>query len=514
MSEESRLGEREVVACRAESARYPVTPPFSPDQAWPEYPFEHVGEEPNGVYEAVRRSFQLAGLDAARLGSPVWNPLGALISPGETVVLKPNLVAETHPRDREGWRYVLTNGSIVRAVADYVFLAVGAGGRVVLADAPQTDSSFSAMVRLLGLDALRDFYAGAGLELELVDLRQEEWVNRDGVIVSRFQLPGDPGGAVAFDLGDMSEFADHRGAGRYYGADYDARPVNDHHSDGRHEYLLSATAVQADVLFSLPKLKTHKKAGITDSIKNLVGLNADKNWLPHHTEGSPPTGGDEVPSADVTHRLERALARGFRTLSLRVPGASSLLHRRARWLGLRVFGDGERVVRSGNWWGNDTVWRMCLDLNRILLYGKPDAALRPMGPGGRKRHFVLVDGVIAGQGRGPTDPDPVDAGLVVFGLHPASVDAACARLMGFDPERIPIVREAFRPGPLSLAEWGWREVSLVSDRPEWNGLLGTLPADATFSFAPHFGWTGHIEYDAGDGSRSAERAVDGVTPGV
>jgi hypothetical protein len=381
-------------------------------------------------------------------------------------------------------------------VADHVFAAVGREGRVIIADAPQTDSSFDAIVKVLGLDDVQAFYRERGFDLELIDLRREEWLNRGGVIVGRTPLAGDPRGGVAFDLGADSEFASHDGSGRYYGAFYDAGEVNSHHMGGHHEYLLSASAIEADVVFSLPKLKTHKKAGMTVSLKNLVGLNADKNWLPHHTEGNPANGGDESPDPGVAHRLERTLAGAFRQLTLHVPGFGPWLHRQARPIGLSLFGDTETVVRSGNWWGNDTAWRMCLDLNKLVLYGNPDGTLREAGPERRKRHFALVDGIVAGEGRGPLNPDPVYAGLLVFGLHPASVDAACAVLMGFDPDRIPIVRGAFECKGYPLTEWGWRDVRIVADRPEWSGPVAEVDPTSTLHFEPHFGWKGRIERTA------------------
>jgi uncharacterized protein (DUF362 family) len=489
----SALDLRTVVAYASGPRSYPREAPFHPNTRHPEYPFDVIGTEPNAVYDAVRECFRVAGLDAAHFGTAQWNPLRGLINAGETVLLKPNLVLETHPRDPEGWRYVLTQGSVVRAVADYIALALGGRGRLILADAPLTNASFTTMVRLLGLDAIQSFYAAQGLPLELLDLRLEEWRSEGGVVIERRRLPGDPRGSVAFDLGAASEFADHYGAGRYYGADYDAGQVNRHHSGGRHEYLIAASAIQCDVLFSLPKLKTHKKAGVTVSLKNLVGVNADKNWLPHHTEGDPSNGGDEHPRPDLIHRLERKLVPVFRQISRHVPLLGPRVHQVARAAGAHIFGDTEEVIRSGNWWGNGTTWRMCLDLNKLLLYGRPDGMMRAPGPEGRKRHFVMVDGIIAGEGRGPMNPDPVPAGLLVFGLHPASVDAACAYLMGFDPARIPIVYRAFRCAQYPVAEWDWTDVQLISDRPEWNGPLPEIPDDATFHFTPHYGWTGQIE---------------------
>ncbi len=467
--------------------------PFHPDQRYPESAFREVAESSNHAYDAVRECFRLAGLDAKRFGSAEWNPLGELMSPGEVVVLKPNLVKESHPRDPQGWKYVLTNGSVIRAVADYIWKAIGREGKIYLADAPQTDSSWDAIVRVLGLDAIRDFYKSQGYRFELVDLRQEEWKAEGGVIVSRRKVAGDPNGAIAFDLGAASEFAGHAGEGNYYGADYDAGEVNRHHSGGRHEYSIAGSVIRADVLFSLPKLKCHKKAGITVSLKNLVGVNADKNWLPHHTEGSPARGGDEHPEPGLKHRVEREAASMLRKIVVKFPGVGPRLMQRARRVGTQVFGDTETVIRSGNWCGNDTIWRMCLDLNKVVAYGNSDGSLQDSKPENRKRHYVLVDGLIAGEGRGPMNPDPVSAGVLVFGVNPPSVDAACAWLMGFDPEKIPVVRQAFEVRDYPLVEHGWRDVVVSSNVRDWNARLPEIPDASTFHFEPHFGWKGAVE---------------------
>jgi hypothetical protein len=194
---------------------------------------------------------------------------------------------------------------------------------------------------------------------------------------------------------------------------------------------------------------------------------------------------------------ERSLVIGARRALLRTPLIGSILHRHARKAALKIFGSTEEVIRSGNWYGNDTVWRMCLDLNKILLYGDPSGIFREDGSESRKRHIVLVDGIIAGEGRGPMNPDPVHSGTVVFGTNPASVDAACAILVGFDPAKIPIIRQAFRCKHYPLTDWDWPDVRLVSNKPEWNGLLTDISFMDTFHFEPHFGWKGHIERPEG-----------------
>lgn len=486
---------KKVSVARSDNPSYPSIPPFNPYIKYNEYLFSSFGDEPNYAYEAVRHSFYLSGLDSNNYGTASWNPLGTLISPGETVLLKPNLVKESHPRDPNGWVYVLTHGSMIRALADYVWKALDGKGKIIVADAPQTDSSFDKIVKILGLDVIRDFYLENGLDFELRDLRKEEWQSQDGVIVNRKHLAGDPEGYVAFDLSDRSEFSKHRGEGNYYGADYDSREVNRHHSDGRHEYLIAGTAIACDVFFNVPKLKTHKKTGVTISLKNLVGINGDKNWLPHHTEGAPDQGGDEHPNPSVFHRFERKILPLFRSLSITVPVLGAWIFRRAKKAGTLVFGDTEQVIRSGNWWGNDTTWRMCLDLNKILLYGKKDGSFRSDKTSSRKRYFSLVDGIVAGEGSGPMNPDPIRAGVVLFGTDPVSVDAVGSYLMGFNPNLIPIIKNAFLCKQLPLVEWNLSDIKIVSNNPFWNGYLTEVPRKSTLHFKPHFGWAKKIEHD-------------------
>jgi hypothetical protein len=177
---------------RARVADYPETAPFHPSTRHSELPFPEIASEPNAAYDAVRDALIAAGLDATRAGTGSWNPLGEIVRPGDTVVLKPNLVKENHPRDPRGWRYVLPHGAVIRAVADYVTLALGGRGRIWLADAPQTDSSWSAIVKVLQLDRIAEFYRSHGVEFELVDLRRQEWTPRDGVIVARRDLRWGP----------------------------------------------------------------------------------------------------------------------------------------------------------------------------------------------------------------------------------------------------------------------------------------------------------------------------------
>lgn len=234
------------------------------------------------------------------------------IRPGDRVVLKPNWVKE-HDERRPGpgaWEHVVTHPAVIEAVIRWVAPRLGGRGGIVVCDAPQTDSSFARIREYCGLDDLvaRCRAAFPGVRIELLDLRPVEWHAVDGVTVSETRLPGDPLGSTHVALNGGSEFVEYAGCGRLYGASFDMAETNRHHSGTCHEYLLCRTPMDADVLINLPKLKTHKKVGITCALKNLVGINADKNWLPHHTEGTPAQGGTSSPP---TRPARASSTRGF-----------------------------------------------------------------------------------------------------------------------------------------------------------------------------------------------------------
>jgi hypothetical protein len=357
-------------------------------------------------------------------------------------------------------------------------------------DAPHTYADFAATVRRGGLPAEieRVRREWPRLDLEVLDLRREVWIRKEKVVVERRPNTEDPRGYVRLDLGRDSLFHGHRGEGRYYGADYDTRVVNEHHRGDVHEYLLAGSPMACDLFVNLPKLKTHKKTGITCCLKNLVGINGDKNWLPHHTESTPAKGGDEFPDASLARSVERHLKKAGRSVALSVPGVGPWVYRKARKAGTLALGDSDTVVRNGNWQGNDTCWRMALDLNRALLYGNSDGSWREAA-GPVKRYLALVDGVVGGQGNGPLCPDPAPSGVLLGGRNPAVVDAVAARLMGFDPADLPIVTGAFAPHRWPIASLAIEDVVVEDARAGREIRLAQLAPAVPGGFAPHFGWT-------------------------
>jgi uncharacterized protein (DUF362 family) len=431
---------------------------------------------------AIRGALAAAGLDGGR-------PLEPLIRPGDCVVLKPNLIREAHSTRPGEWQQVITHGAVIEAVAELVVEALRGQGRVVIADGPQTDSDFDEICARTGLTRIRKQICRSGIQCDVIDLRRDRWLQKGDVIYKRALLPGDPSGYTTVDLGNASEFSSYGLSGRFYGADYDMEETARYHTGGRHAYVLCRTILDADVVINLPKLKTHKKTGITISLKNMVGINGYRNCLPHFTVGTTDEGGDEFPSQGLRSKLEsRAIARfkKFLVVSGRQGGPMARMVKR---VGKTVFGDTNEVVRSGNWHGNDTVWRMVLDLNKVLFYfdGYCQRRGKPL------RYVSVVDGIIAGEGNGPMAPDPVPAGVVVAGLNPVAVDTVCALMMGFDDRKIPLLAGAWAAAKFPLTDFAREAVHCTSNVDEWNGGLEDLYEAPHLAMKPHFGWRGQIE---------------------
>jgi hypothetical protein len=149
-------------------------------------------------------------------------------------------------------------------------------------------------------------------------------------------------------------------------------------------------------------------------------------------------------------------------------------------------GDDENI--DGSWHGNDTVWRMCLDLQRVLRYCRADGSLA-QAP--QRRVITITDAIVAGENNGPLAPTPAPAGFVTGALNPAAAEWVHARLMGFDPSRIPLVRHAFDQFSYPLVDFPPSSI-IVRARA---GELRPEELDPILMpfFQPPSGWKGHLE---------------------
>jgi uncharacterized protein (DUF362 family) len=485
------------------SARYIIRPPFHPSKRYPEYRFEELASSDivDG-YALVRDSLFQLGLDRDNFGTPEWNPLGDVISPGDKVTLKPNWVLDKHPRGHDIFS-VITHPSIIRAVLDYVLIALGGEGSVTVCDAPQGDCDFDRLRELSYLDDLREFYLyQRGVVPEFVDLRTIRYqVDKDGYLMNdaRRELAGDPEGYCEVNLGEESLLYDLKNLHNLYGADYDRDFTSEHHCGDRHEYLVSRTILSSDVVISIPKMKTHKKTGVTLNLKNLVGINGDKNYLAHFRMGSSNTGGDEYPSG--MERKKKLVLRSQRMMidkllvkpSRLSVGVFNLISNTYHGL-RRITGiDSMPDIRNGDWYGNDTAWRMVVDLNRILFYADRDGIMRSEP---QRRYFSVIDGLKAGEGAGPLDPDPIHAGLVLTGFSPTPVDLVGTALMGFDYTKLRLydhlvgIQQNNLSHPCTVPAPHLIAIAFDNRDYEFDSIPTELPS---LDFRPHPGWAGHIE---------------------
>lgn len=468
--------------------------PYSPHIIYPEYSFskDTISNENNPAYNGIREALRLLGLDVEHYGTKEWNPLGEFVHPGDTVVLKPNFIRDFRETQTGLEDCVITHGSVIRATVDYVYIALKGKGRIIIADAPQNDADFDAIIKIAGLDEIQEFYKKyANFELEVYDLRPEKAQKVDGVIIGHEKLPGDPAGYVKVNLAKDSMFAEvEHLCHLLYGSEYETSEIRSHHTSGVHEYLISKTILDADCVINLPKLKTHKKTGITICMKNLVGINGNKNWLPHHRLGTPSQGGDQFADNDLVHRIEQKTMKVFRNTFPKLGPLKRTLAKPAKAIGSTIFGDTNTdTIRSGNWYGNDTAWRMVIDLNRILIYvdSRGNFHEHPV-----REIFNIVDGIVGGEGNGPLDPTPKKSGVIVVGFNPLNVDLVCARLMGFDYKKLPLLFRATDKPRLNLHVSKYQDIMCLSNDSQFNKPLSQFNGQ-NLVFKPHFGWKGHIE---------------------
>ena len=103
-----------------------------------------------------------------------------------------------------------------------------------------------------------------------------------------------------------------------------------------------------------------------------------------------------------------------------------------------------------------------------------------MAPGCRAKSrcaiLAVVDGIIGGEGNGPMSPDAKPCGVILAGTHPAAVDMAAATLMGFDWQKLRLLKNSFEIRKRNFIPFRPSDISLVSNKPEWDGPLGQAGA--------------------------------------
>ena len=387
----------------------------------------------------------------------------------KSILLKPNWVKENKRAEDE--ICLRTHNNFTLAALKLVLKLNPSN--VVIGDAPIQRCRWDKMLSDKFIKEVGSLSYEFNIPVNIIDFRRRRFYVKQNHLVTDLIPLSD---YVVFDIGKQSmlESITEPGHTKFRVTRYNPDRMNDTHMPGIHKYCIANELFKADLVISLPKIKTHQKTGITGALKNLVGLNGDKDFLPHHRIGGTGRGGDCYPGNSLLrYWAELALDEANRRQGLKTfwywQKLSSLLWKIS-------FPSPEHQLEAG-WYGNDTTWRMVWDLNRIIEFGKHDGTIAATK---RRQVYSLCDGITAGQGNGPLDPRPLPLGLISFTDNSSINDLVMATLMGFDPQKIPLVRQ--------------REVDLSNCSITLNGSYVQLDVfkDYIEKTQPPTGWMKHF----------------------
>ena len=469
---------------------------FSPSESYPEYKFKgEISNEFNPVYKAIRDTLILANLDESHIGTDEWNPLGVYIKPGQSVLLKPNWVESENPVTSDNLASLVTNPSIVRPIIDYVLIALKGTGKVIIADAPMQGCDLSKVFSITGYDKLFAFYKEHDISLTVADLRKYSVHSRYNGVFEKPVETENSLGSITINLKKNSLHSEHdEKIPLYKVEDYPQVLTQYYHSKGNHIYEINRLALEADVIINIPKPKTHRLAGITGACKNFVGVTFEKACLPHRKEGDAETGHGDAYFKHSKFKEWMWYFNEKRTIYSRsgkylFSKINDSLMKACYVMGTFTSRD---TFRIGSWYGNDTIWRTIIDLNKILLFADRYGEIKNT----QQRLIIhFGDMIIGGQKSGPVKPSPKYLGIVLFADNALLFDRVVCEIMGFRADRFPIFYNSN-----SLKVFGFdTSKSLESQKITSNiqSLCNTpishFPCIKEWYFEPHPCWKGYIE---------------------
>lgn len=428
--------------------------PYHPAEFYPEFTdfcYKMECDRKNEIYGAVREVLYHLGLDTEHYGTIEWNPLKDIVKKGDTVVLKPNFVRGTHIWGEKGVQAMITNAALIRPVIDYVLLATQGDVHLIVGDAPMRNSDWNIILEHSGIRQLIDFYQEKGFCIKLIDFRKNLVINNlDQVYEKTIPNPTRQSeDYIEVDIKDESmlcEIIDSNG--RFEMGGIKKGTISKYHNKQSNTYLLPREVLQADVFINMPKLKTHRMAGLTCAMKNLIGINGEKERIAHYRRGVKNQDSDEFEKfylkIFLRERIWTFLKYIEKPWSRRLMTLGKRFVQKYVWKG-KTFEETyalnpPKQYREGGWQGNDTLWRCAVDINRILLYADKAGKLQSTP---QKKYLGIVDAVIAGEGEGPLANTPKETGVVFGGMNPVMIDYAAASIMNFDYHLLPMIKRAF-----------------------------------------------------------------------
>ncbi len=391
------------------------------------------------IYDNVRKLFMSMNLDKNNIGTKDWNPFRDFIKKNDKVIIKPNLVYHFNTLANEETDSLITNFAIIRPIIDYTIKALKSTGEIIVGDAPVQECDFSKVININGLEEAIKGYNEAGYKVRLIDFRKNNNLNLKCKVVSL----GKDSSLVPLDSY----------CNKYAIPKYDLKEMHEHHKKGIHEYLVPEDILTANVIINLPKPKTHRKAGMTACLKNFIGISSKKEYIPHHRIGSVSCNGDEFPEKNIIKEVKASVRKysykNSKVISLIVGGCSFL----EKKLKINKYID-------GGWYGNDTLWRAILDINKLVLYADKDGNMskRP-----KRIIFNLTDMIISGEKEGPLAPSSKKVGFLIAGFNSLNIDSIICKVMGFKDCKIKYIINGYDLKKYKLSNSNVFDVVIIKD---------------------------------------------------
>ena len=451
MMRNNMTGFADVAFYKINRIEYPQMP-YQPEECYAELgdlPYKIEIQDSNEIYTAVRDVLRRLGLDWEHQNTTAWNPLHDYVREGGKVFIKPNQVFHEHKEGVTGIWSMVTHASVIRPLIDYILLATIGDVEIIIGEAPVQGADFQEAVKKSGLADLIKFYRQKNVSIQLIDLRMIIAQRTETGIVSKKteNQTRCKSNYVAVDLGADSELSEIGDLSNLLDiTDYKKGAVKKHHCDAKNEYIIPKELLEADLVINVPKLKTHRKAGMTCACKNLVGIVGDKTCIAHHRRGMIKGHADEFSKKDYKVFLRTRLWEMLKKNRIGLIFADATLKfcRQYVWKGdskVTNYLEGTNLTMSeGNWYGNDTIWRCVMDLNKIVLYADRNGVMQKVK---QRKYLCIADAVWAGEGEGPMEHTCKRFGMILGGCNPIYVDYAAAYFMEYDYQIIPTIYQGF-----------------------------------------------------------------------
>lgn len=383
---------------------------FNPGNFYPEFDNWNIKIESDYVvYDEIRNLLLDMKLDEKNIGTNKWNPFKDFIKEGDQVLIKPNLVRHKNPSPFGSLKSTITNYSVIRPILDYTIKAIGTSGKIIIADAPVQECDFEKLLSKSKLEYLISNYTNIK-NIQLYDLRKNQNANVN---------------TVSIDLGSKSFFCDNSLKNKeYLISNYSDNIMKKNHNNNHHIYITSDIVLESDVIINVFKPKCHRIAGLTASMKNLIGTISKKECLPHYSHGSIKDNGDEYPYLSNYRKF-----------------CYKIFNKKSKYmipfqLFLKTFNQliPDKSTINGCWYKNDTIWRTILDVNNIIDFSNKKGKLSF----DKKQRIIfnIGDMIISGEKNGPLHPRDKYVGCLVAGFNRNSIDNVICDAMGFEKEYI------------------------------------------------------------------------------